>query len=107
MARAGILGGVLGDQTAFDVLAVEMDTSAGDWAIAGAGEWQTVACVVPAVFPDYSRLFHPAWRRSDAMHRGGPTWRSPQQGFSKWGEDEVPWSEVAAAHGRTAHPAME
>jgi hypothetical protein len=77
------------DQTAFDALRLETDTGVGDWAITAAGAWQTVACVVPAVFPDYARLFHPAWRSSES------------------GEQEVRWSDVAAANGRTVHPAME
>jgi hypothetical protein len=97
----------MADQGAFGSLRLETDTSVGDWAIAGAGEWQTVASVVPAVFPDYARLFHPAWRRSVAAHTRSAGWRPPEHGFSEWGEHEVRWADVAAANGRTAHPAME
>jgi hypothetical protein len=79
----------MSDQTGFDLLRLETDTSVSDWAIAGAGEWHTVACVVPAVFPDYARLFHPGWRSSESL------------------EHEVRWSEVARANGRTMHAAME
>ena len=79
----------LRDETAFDVLRLETDTSVGDWAIAGGGEWHTVASIVPEVFADYGRVFHPAWRSSES------------------GKQEVQWSEVAAANGRAVHAAME
>lgn len=95
----------MGDQTAFDALRREPDTAVGDWAIAGAGEWHTVGCVVPAVFPDYARVFHPAWRRYRAAYGDRLGLPSPELGLS--GSAEVRWSEVAAANGRTVHPAME
>jgi hypothetical protein len=48
-----------------------------------------VGSLVPASFAAFARVFHPA------MRRDGDDWPS------------VPWSAVADANGRTAHPAME
>jgi hypothetical protein len=48
-----------------------------------------VASLIPATFPRFARVFHPATRRE-----GG-------------GEVDVSWADVAAAGGRTMHPAAE
>lgn len=83
-------------------LEIVTDTSVGDWAIENAGEWGTVACVVPAVFEDYARIFHPAWRKTtpEGSLRADAPPRAPEF-------EEVRWSEIAAANARTAHPAMQ
>lgn len=78
------------------------DTSVGDWAVANAGEWGTVACVVPAAFEDYARIFHPALREVAPEKELGLDARHPAPEF-----EEVRWSEIAAANDRIAHPAME
>jgi hypothetical protein len=68
------------------------DVSAGDWVIAGtAGFGAGVSSLVPAGFGGYARVFHPAALFTEAAG----------------GERPVRWAEVAAANGRTAHPAME
>jgi hypothetical protein len=71
--------------------APEDDVSAGAWiaeAVAGR-PWGTVAAFVPAVFPAYGRVLHPAVRYT--------------------GDDdvEVPWAEVADANGAADHPLMQ
>ena len=48
-----------------------------------------VASLIPAPFPSFARIFHPA-TRGDGDH-----------------EQDVRWAEVAAATGRTMHPAAE
>jgi hypothetical protein len=72
-------------------LPVETDVSQGVWISSGRrrGEHGTVGALVPAVFEAYARVFHPAVRYA--------------------GDDdvEVPWSEVAAHNGTTAHPLMQ
>jgi hypothetical protein len=67
------------------------DVSAGAWiaeAVAGR-PWGTVAAVVPAVFPAYARVLHPAVR------------------YVEDDDVDVPWAEVAAANGTVAHPLMQ
>lgn len=46
----------------------------------------TIACVLPAVFESYARVFHPAMRDN---------------------RTEVRWADVASANQRTMHPAAE
>lgn len=61
---------------------------ASAWAVAGVRDFDgTVGSLVPAVFPAYARVFHPAYRRT-AENDAAP----------------VRWSEIAAAHNRTMHP---
>jgi hypothetical protein len=75
------------DEVRLGGLTVCMSAAAGSWAVTRMGKWSTVACVVPDGFPAYARVFHPALVGDDRR--------------------EVRWSEVAAANGRVAHPAME
>lgn len=68
---------------------VESDRSPAAWLRAALAPGATVASLVPAGFPAYARVFHPAVRYV--------------------GDDdvEVSWAEVAAANGTTAHPLMQ
>jgi hypothetical protein len=70
---------------------VETDPSPGSWIAAALApaEPHTVAAVVPAVFPAYARLPHPAVRYAE--------------------DDDLPvtWSEVAAHNDRIAHRLMQ
>jgi hypothetical protein len=70
---------------------LEDDVSPGDWIAPAlrAFDEHVVGSLVPAVFDDYARVFHPAVRYD--------------------GDDdvEVSWAEVAAANRTVAHPAME
>src|SRR3954453_14869182 len=81
--------GVVGVQ--FAGRSVALDTSAGIWLAESAqsAKPDTVAALVPASFPAFARVFHPAVRYV--------------------GDDdvEVPWASVAAANGTTAHPLMQ
>lgn len=77
----------MSDEVHLGGLTVSMSAAPGSWIVARMGKWSTVACVVPAGFRAYARVFHPA-RTGDARR-------------------EVRWSQVAAANGRVAHPAME
>jgi hypothetical protein len=66
------------------------DTSAADWVVAGLrGFAESVLSIVPAGFPAYVRIFHPAKRR--------------------YGDQlaNVRWSEIAAANSRQYHAAMQ
>lgn len=68
---------------------VEADVSAGSWlAAALVGPPGRVAALLPASFPAFARVFHPAVR------------------YAGDADEDVSWAEVAAANGRTAHPAM-
>src|SRR6266550_8097909 len=51
-----------------------------------------VGSVIPAGFDAYARIFHPAWRRRRTLADA---------------EEEVMWSEVAAASARSVHPEMQ
>jgi hypothetical protein len=68
---------------------VESDRSPAAWLPAALAPGATVSSLVPAGFPAYARVFHPAVRYV--------------------GDDdvEVSWAEVAAANGTTAHPLMQ
>jgi hypothetical protein len=72
-------------------LPVVEDVAAGVWISSGRrrGEPGTVSALVPAVFPAYARVLHPAVRYV--------------------GDDDidVPWAEVAAHNGTVAHPHMQ
>ncbi|TQN41218.1 hypothetical protein FHU33_0580 [Blastococcus colisei] len=72
-------------------LPIETDVSLGVWFSSARrrGESGTVAALVPAVFEDYARVFHPAVRYD--------------------GDDdlEVPWTEAAGHNGTVAHPLMQ
>jgi hypothetical protein len=70
---------------------LEDDVSPGDWiveALAGSPEG-TVSAFLPAVFPAYGRVLHPAVRYA--------------------GDDDVdvPWAEVAEENGTVSHPLMQ
>ncbi|RZU33335.1 hypothetical protein [Blastococcus saxobsidens] len=72
-------------------LPIELDVTVGSWiadAVARA-HWSTVGSLVPAGFPDFVRVLHPAYRYD--------------------GDDdvEIGWTEVAALNGTTAHPLMQ
>ena len=70
---------------------VETDLSPASWVAAALAGQQfgTVASLVPPVFEGYVRLLHPAVRyQGDA-------------------DVDVPWSQVAAGNGRTAHRLMQ
>jgi hypothetical protein len=58
-----------------------------------------VGSLVPPVFEACARVFHPAVRYPDDEELFGIDTDEPDQ--------DVPWAEVAAFNGRTAHPAME
>jgi hypothetical protein len=66
------------------------DVAPAGWVTAGLrGFAASVASVVPAGFPAYARIFHPAQRRD------GVDWKP------------VSWREVASANGRVAHRTMQ
>jgi hypothetical protein len=98
---------VVDDRSAFDVLTPVADPGVGSWAVAAAGKWGTVACVVPAAFADYARLFHPAWRTPQSLRTVRLADGSNLDLRIESADSEVRWSEVAAANGKVAHPAME
>lgn len=63
------------------------DPRTADWVVAAIRDFDgTVGSILPAVFPAYARVFHPAAR---TVAGGGM---------------DVRWAEVAAAHGRVMHP---
>jgi hypothetical protein len=63
------------------------DVESAEWIVAAVrGHRGEVASLVPAVFPAYARVLHPAGLDPDR---------------------EVRWADVAAANGRVAHRAME
>jgi hypothetical protein len=62
------------------------DAREADWIVQGVRNDFTVACVLPTVFDEYARVFHPAMRHGDL---------------------EVRWADVASANDRTMHPAAE
>ncbi|GEM35473.1 hypothetical protein NN3_64800 [Nocardia neocaledoniensis NBRC 108232] len=60
---------------------------ASSWAVAGVRAFDgTLGSLVPAVFPAYARVFHPAYRKT-----------------AKSDATPVRWSEIAATHERTMH----
>jgi hypothetical protein len=61
------------------------DAHVAAWIVDGVRDFHSVACVLPAVFEDYARVFHPAMR--DGV--------------------EVRWTDVASANGHVMHPAAE
>ena len=66
------------------------DVAPAGWVTAGLrGFAASVVSVVPAGFPAYARIFHPAQRRD------GVDWKP------------VSWREVASANGRVAHRTMQ
>lgn len=67
------------------VLRPASDFHAADWVAQGVRNDYSVACVVPDVFEDYARVFHPALLC----------------------EVEVRWADVASANNRVMHPAAE
>jgi hypothetical protein len=92
---------------------VPTDGSAGDWITNATSQGRTVAGLVPAEFDAYARVFHPAYRPVEGNEEFEPTAPNYVSGLAPAGETrvtylrEVRWSEVAAANGRSAHPAME
>lgn len=75
------------------------DASAADWVIAGLrGFAESVLSVVPAGFAAYARIFHPAARLPPIP---------PSRVIDESEIQSVPWQEVAAANGRTAHRTMQ
>jgi hypothetical protein len=83
---------------AIDGLTLQTDVSPAGWVVAAVRDFgdNNVGCLVPPVFAAYARLFHPAYRNVDDPATDG--------GYA---EQEVTWSEIARANGRTAHPAMQ
>src|SRR5437764_11955185 len=87
------------DMTAHPTPRIERmtDLSAAAWLRQRLEPWPTpentvrVASIVPTGFAAYARLLHPAGRRLGAPER----W--------EW----VRWADVAAATGRTVHPAVD
>jgi hypothetical protein len=66
------------------------DVTAAEWVVNGLrGFAESVLSLVPEGLPSYVRVFHPAYRNEGAS-------LAP-----------VRWSEVAAANGAVAHPAMQ
>lgn len=66
------------------------DVKASEWVVAGLrGFGESVLSLVPAGFPSYVRVFHPAYRPAGAKIV------------------PVRWSEIAVATGAVAHPAMQ
>jgi hypothetical protein len=86
---------------------------AGGWVLAQTDGWATVRSLIPDVFDSYARVFHPAIRECeecDLPLRSAMESRTGRPVIRR--DDDVPWcevswSEVAAANGRVAHPAME
>jgi hypothetical protein len=70
-------------------LSLATDVSSGLWVAEAVRGRTGVAALLPAVFPAYARVFHPAARYV--------------------GDDDVPvsWAEVAEANGTVAHPLMQ
>jgi hypothetical protein len=67
------------------------DVSSSDWIVSSVGDFgKGVRSLLPVTFPAYARVMHPAGR---TLIDGSSA--------------DVRWSEVAAANGRIAHPAME
>jgi hypothetical protein len=67
------------------------DAGSADWIVQGVRDDYTVGSLVPTVFEDDARVFHPASRD----HRIGDE------------SIEVRWADVASANNRTMHPAAE
>lgn len=94
-------------------LQLQRDVSAADWIVAGVRDFEfDVGSLVPVCFEAYGRIFHPAYRDVTTAQEAGQD--EPQVvGTTPDGERqisfqrEVRWSEVAAANGRIAHPAMD
>jgi hypothetical protein len=90
-------------------LRLETDVTPADWVVASVRDFEyDVGSLVPTSFEAYARLFHPAYRDVPTREEAG-TEVTPviYQGKDTWWRREVRWSEVAAANGRVAHPAME
>ncbi|RBY97164.1 hypothetical protein DQ237_06200 [Blastococcus sp. TF02-8] len=72
-------------------LPILRDVAVGTWIAEAVGRahWSTVGSLVPALFPAYARVLHPAYRYD--------------------GDDdvEIPWAAVARLNGTTAHPRMQ
>lgn len=67
-------------------IAAAADVAPADWIVSGVrGFAESVLSLVPAGFPAYVRIFHPAYRRGE----------------------QVRWAEIAAANGTRAHPGMQ
>ena len=63
------------------------DPHAAEWVVAGIRDFDgTVGSILPAVYPAYARVFHPAARNVAG------------------GRMDVRWAEVVASHGRVMHP---
>lgn len=86
-------------------------SQAGSWVLAGVDSSLQVRRLLPEVFEEYARVFHPARRQAGEPDRrvraldeqaepfyaevGGVLWR------------EVRWRQVAEANGKVSHPAMQ
>ena len=71
-----------------------LDARPAEWVVAGLrGFAQSVLSLVPAGFPRYVRVFHPAYR---------PVGEAPEKRLVP-----VPWAEIAAANGTRAHAGMQ
>jgi hypothetical protein len=72
------------------------DARAARWIVAGLPKFgRSVTELVPAAFEAYVRVFHPAYVRDPASTDESPIWMP------------LPWSEIAAAKGTTAHAGMQ
>jgi hypothetical protein len=91
----------------FGALRLETDVSAGAWAVAAVSDAGVVGCLVPALFSDYARVFHPAYRRTSDTSDVGPESGEPAVFGVRGGDREVRWAQIANGNGRVAHPAME
>ena len=82
--------GIIGVMARIGDYATAPDVAPAGWVTAGLrGVAGSVVSVVPAGFPAYARIFHPAQRRD------GVDWKP------------VSWREVASANGRVAHRTMQ
>ena len=70
-------------------LPLQADVSAGAWIVEAVRGRSGVAGILPAVYPAYARVFHPAVR------------------FAGDDDVDVSWAEVADANGSVAHPLMQ
>ncbi|MEU4835005.1 hypothetical protein [Streptosporangium sp. NPDC023615] len=93
-------------------LTLQTDARPADWVVAAVRDFEdhVVGCLVPPVFGAYARVFHPARRTVEGAGRtegSGKAEGSGRTGDAEGAEQEVTWTEVARANGRTPHPAMQ
>jgi hypothetical protein len=89
-------------------LRLASDVSPADWVVAGVRNFEyDVGSLVPTGFAAYARVFHPAYRTVMTADDAGEGAQQVGLGDDVGWLREVRWTEVAAANGRIAHPAME